>query len=124
MTKRTGWMMMSAVLIAVLAGGLGVMMIKAKRFGKKQYYTQITQPGLFNGQELWGYTYEQSAFDEHGKERRLTFLARKNLRLQAYLRVYVADEDFVTAWEEVDSGAIPAQARKPLQLPDAPSANQ
>lgn len=117
-------MIVSAVLIAVLAGGLGVMMIKAKRFGKKQYYTQITQPGLFNGQELWGYTYEQPAFDEHGNERRLTFLAPKNLRLQAYLRVYVADEDFVTAWEEVEGGAIPAPARKQLQLPEKPSTDQ
>jgi len=124
MTKRTKWMIVSAVLIAVLAGGLGVMMIKAKRFGKKQYYTQITQPGLVNGQELWGYTYQQSAFDEYGKERRLTFLAPKNLRLQAYLRVYVADQDFVTAWEEVDGGAIPASARKQLQSPAKPSAGQ
>lgn len=124
MTKRTGWIVLSAVMIAVLAGGAGVMISKAKRFGKKQYYTQITQPGLPNGQASWGYTYEQSAFDENGKARRLTFLAPKNLRLQAYLRVYVADEDFVTAWEEVDGDAIPAPARKQLQLPKTPPANQ
>lgn len=110
-------------MIAVLAGGVSVMIIKAKRFGKKQYYTQIMQPGFSNGQALWGYTYEQSAFDENGKERRLTFLAPKNLRLQAYLRVYVADQDFVTAWEEVDGEAIPALARKQLQLPTTPSAD-
>jgi len=103
-------------MLAVLSGGAGLIISKAKRFGKKQYYTQIIQPGVPNGQTSWGYTYEQSAFDENGRERRLTFLAPKNLRLQAYLRVYVAGEDFVTAWEEVDGDAIPAPARKQLQL--------
>jgi|GEM_PF-552359 len=116
MIKRIGWLAVGVVLIAVLAGSAGLIISKAKRFGKKQYYTQITQSGLSNGQALWGYTYEQPAFDEDGKERRLTFLAEKSLRLQAYLRVYVAGDDHVTAWEEVGSEAVPTLARTQLQL--------
>ncbi|MBB5392637.1 MULTISPECIES: YxeA family protein [unclassified Herbaspirillum] len=123
MAKRIWWMVAGAAVIVVLVGGTSVVVSKAKRFGKQQYFTQITQPGQPNGQASWGYTYEQPAFDREGKERRLTFRAEKSLRLQAYLRVYVASHDRVTAWEEVDGAAVPALAKEQLRQRAAASSD-
>lgn len=113
-------MAVATVLIVALAAGGYALVLNNTRFGKKQYYTRIAQPGVANGQALWAYTYAQSAFDEDGKERRLTFQVEKSLRLQAYLRVYVAGQDHVTAWEEVSEAAVPALARGQLQSPARP----
>ena len=116
MTKRTWWIAASIVIIALIMISAGAIISKAKRFGKTQYYTRVVQPGLVNGQAVWGYTYKQPAYDRDGNERRLEFLADKSLRLQAYLRIYVSGQDHVTAWEEVSADAVPVPAMEQLKL--------
>lgn len=116
MTTRARNILIAASLLAfiLLIANAGALLGKVKRLGKKQYYTQIMQPGLINGQAVWGYTYKQLAFDHDGQGQQLEFLADKSLRQQAYLRVYVSGEDRVITWEEVGSDAIPELALKQL----------
>lgn len=116
MTMRTWkiWVVAGVVMITLLTINAGTLLGKARRFGKKQFYTQIVHPGLLNGHATWNYTYDQSAYDQEGRERRLYFFADKSLRPQAYLRMYVSGDDQVTAWEEVSSAVVPAQALERL----------
>lgn len=59
------------------------------RMGKDEYYVQINMDGKVMGKE---YEYTLSDFDKEGKEKELEFIAQKNLRKEAFLRVYHLDK--------------------------------
>ncbi|MGR3775753.1 YxeA family protein [Bacillus paramycoides] len=90
------------------------------RLGKDEYYVQITVDGkeyngkLDNGKSYKDYQYKLTGFDKDGKEKELEFNAQKNLRKEAFLRVYYSDKKGVTAWEEVKKDELPAKVKEKL----------
>ncbi|MED0970024.1 YxeA family protein [Bacillus paramycoides] len=90
------------------------------RMGKDEYYVQITVDGkeyngkLDNGKSYKDYQYKLTGFDKDGKEKELEFNAQKNLRKEAFLRVYYSDKKGVTAWEEVKKDELPAKVKEKL----------
>ncbi|MBE5107155.1 YxeA family protein [Bacillus thuringiensis] len=90
------------------------------RLGKDEYYVQITVDGkeyngkASNGEKYKDYQYKLTGFDKDGKEKELEFNAQKNLRKEAFLRVYYSDKKGVTAWEEVKKDELPAKVKEKL----------
>lgn len=90
------------------------------RLGKDEYYVQITADGkeylskASNGKTYKDYQYKLTGFDKKGKEKELEFTAQKNLRKEAFLRVYNSDKKGVTAWEEVKKDELPAEVKEKL----------
>ncbi|SDZ30873.1 YxeA family protein [Bacillus sp. 166amftsu] len=90
------------------------------RMGKDTYYVQITADGKEykgksdNGTPYTNYQYKLAGFDEEGKEKTMEFNAQKNLRKEAFLRVYYSDKKGVTAWEEVKKDELPAKVKEKL----------
>ncbi|MEF7637102.1 YxeA family protein [Bacillus thuringiensis] len=90
------------------------------RMGKDEYYVQITVDGIeYNGKSDDGepykhFEYKLKGFDKDGKEKELEFNAQKNLRKDAFLRVYYSDKKGVTAWEEVKKDELPAKVKEKL----------
>ncbi|KXY32332.1 hypothetical protein AT269_10490 [Bacillus cereus] len=81
------------------------------RMGKDEHYVQITMDGEVMGKE---YEYILSGFDKEGKEKELEFTTQKNLRKEAFLRVYHSDKKGVTAWEEVQKDELPTKVEGKL----------
>ncbi len=48
------------------------------------------------------------------KKKELEFTAQKNLRKDAFLRVYHSDKKGVSAWEEVKKDELPAKVKEKL----------
>ncbi|PFD40048.1 hypothetical protein CN285_15145 [Bacillus cereus] len=90
------------------------------RLGKDEYYVQITVDGkeyngkATNGEKYKDYQYKLTGFDKDGKEKELEFTAQKNLRKEAFLRVYHSDKKGVSAWEEVKKDELPAKVKEKL----------
>lgn len=90
------------------------------RMGKDEYYVQITVDGKEyngksdNGQPYKDYQYKLTGFDKEGQEKELEFTAQKNLRKDAFLRVYHSDKKGVSAWEEVKKDELPAKVKEKL----------
>ncbi|WP_426950750.1 YxeA family protein [Bacillus mycoides] len=90
------------------------------RMGKDEYYVQITTDGIEknekagDGQPHKSFEYKLPAFDKEGKEKELEFTAVKNLRKEAFLRVFHSDKKGVTAWEEVKKDELPAKVKEKL----------
>lgn len=85
------------------------------RMGKDEYYVQITVDGKeYNGEPYKDYQYKLTGFDKEGKEKELEFTAQKNLRKDAFLRVYHSDKKGVSAWEEVKKDELPAKMKEKL----------
>ncbi|HFJ9442191.1 YxeA family protein [Bacillus sp. BLCC-B18] len=90
------------------------------RMGKDEYYVQITVDGKEyngksdNGEPYKHFEYKLKGFDKDGKEKELEFNAQKNLRKDAFLRVYHSDKKGVSAWEEVKKDELPAKVKEKL----------
>lgn len=91
------------------------------RMGKDEYYVQITMDGKegvsksMDGKVMGKeYEYTLSGFDKEGKEKELEFFAQKNLRKEAFIRVYHSDKKGVTAWEEVQEDELPKKVKEKL----------
>jgi uncharacterized protein (TIGR01655 family) len=91
------------------------------RMGKDEYYVQINMDGKggvsksMDGKVMGKeYEYTLSGFDKEGKEKELEFIAQKNLRKEAFLRVYHLDKKGVTAWEEVQEDELPKKVKEKL----------
>jgi len=90
------------------------------RMGKDEYYVQITVDGTEktgkadDGRTYKSFEYKLPAFDKEGKEKEMEFTANKNLRKEAFLRVYYSDKKGVTAWEEVKKDELPAKVKGKL----------
>ncbi|ANN35501.1 hypothetical protein A9498_29235 (plasmid) [Bacillus thuringiensis serovar coreanensis] len=92
------------------------------RLGKDEYYVQITTDGIkktYEGSSSKYFEYKLTGFDKDGKEKELEFNAQKNLRKEAFLRVYYSDkkgEEGVSAWEEVKKDELPAKVKGKLAV--------
>ncbi|PGS06155.1 YxeA family protein [Bacillus pseudomycoides] len=90
------------------------------RMGKDEYYVQITVDGTEknekadNGQPHKSFEYKLPAFDKDGKEKEMEFTAVKNLRKEAFLRVFYSNKKGVAAWEEVKKDELPAKVKEKL----------
>ncbi|MBK5493235.1 YxeA family protein [Bacillus sp. TH13] len=90
---------------------------------KKQFYVQITKNGeegvkkSIDGLAIGkAYIYKLTAFDNNGEEKQLEVRASKNLRKNAFLRVYYSDvEKTVESWEEVTEVKLPLKAKEKLE---------
>ncbi|KOS24044.1 membrane protein [Bacillus anthracis] len=90
------------------------------RMGKDEYYVQITVDGKEyngksdNGEPYKHFEYKVKAYDKDGKEKEVEFNAQKNLRKEAFLRVYNSDKKGATAWEEAKKDELPAKVKEKL----------
>ncbi|MED2777503.1 YxeA family protein [Bacillus thuringiensis] len=92
-----------------------------KRVGIEEYYVQINMDGKevlhkgSEGEKLKRFEYELKGFNEDGEEKKLKFDAEKNLRKEAFLRVFYSKEKGVKTWEEIKKEEIPKKAREKLE---------
>ncbi|MFJ7973718.1 YxeA family protein [Psychrobacillus sp. NPDC096389] len=110
------------VLFAV--GGVGIFAITKIDFNRTNadnYYLQITEDGvphedkLDDGSVMTTYSYQLDATNADGKTIPLEFTAQKNLRKDAYLKMYVKKDDQVSSYDEVKLEDIPNKAQKQLK---------
>lgn len=86
-----------------------------KVFGCNQYYVKIPiSPPRENDYEDWKYTYSLGGYSDHGENKILSFTSDRILRSNAYLKVYVCNENDVVTWEEVKLNDIPSNIQKNL----------
>ncbi|GAA4831483.1 hypothetical protein GCM10023310_05860 [Paenibacillus vulneris] len=73
--------------------------------GKTIYYTMVSGPGVqnMNGR----YEYKLTVYTEKGKGKEMEFSAGKQLRNEAYVRLYHTLLRGVTYWEEVTFEELP-----------------
>lgn len=110
-----------AFFVLLAAAGYALISIDWNRFNKEHYYVQITDtPSVeefvdSKGAVYKSYWYTQAGYNEDGDEQSLNFFAQKELRQDAYLRIYVKDGDVVTSYDEVKFDEMPEAAQKALQ---------
>jgi uncharacterized protein (TIGR01655 family) len=81
--------------------------------GKTIFYTMVTSSGEQNNNER--YVYEVIAYNEKGKEKKLSFSAGKPLRNGAYVELYHTLLRGVTHWKEVAYADLPETVKQKYQ---------
>ncbi|MFJ7951961.1 YxeA family protein [Lysinibacillus sp. NPDC096418] len=110
-----------AVFILFVGALVVLMTVDFNRINKDTYYVQVTTDGeleeykLNTGKIAETYWYELPSYDESGKERTLKFSATKNLRKDAYLKLYVKGGKGVSSYDEVQFDEIPTKAQEKLK---------
>lgn len=109
---------MCGILIVLVIGALAVLAtMDFNRLGKDNLYVQITADGdeeryvTSNGVVNYTYWYTQTAYDEEGKEVDVKFSAQKNLRHNAYLKLYVKDRNEVSSYDEMQFDELPEKVK-------------
>lgn len=108
-----------SILVVLVGFVLFIQNVNINRLGAQQYFVQINQDGqrvedkLDNGEKYIYYEYTLKGFDPSGKEEELTFTAGKELRRDAYLRIYVK-KDQVSSYQEVQAEELPEKAKQKL----------
>jgi len=116
---KKGIIAAAVVLILLVGFVVFIQNVNLNRFGAQQYYVRITQDGKRmedksdRGQKYVSYEYTLEGFDSNGKEKSLTFTSGKELRKDAYLRIYVK-KDQVSSYQEVSASDLPEQAKQKL----------
>lgn len=116
---KKGFIAIAVVVIVLVGFVVFIQNVNLNRIGAEQYYVQINQDGKKiedksdSGQKYVSYEYTLEGFDSNGKEKVLTFTAGKELRQDAYLRVYVKGND-VSSYQEVVATELPEQAKQKL----------
>ncbi|WP_410982859.1 YxeA family protein [Bacillus cereus] len=96
-----------------------------QKLGKDKMYVHITENGkeyqVDKGDPTWKrYEYNVIAYDKDGNKTSIKLDANKNLKLNAFLRVYVFDEPNsegykgISTYEEVQQSEIPKKALKQM----------
>lgn len=104
--------------VLIAAALLIVTKVDFNRLGKEEVYTKITEDGIVdkqttsNGQVYESYIYNQPAYKENGEETIVEFTATKNLRHDAYLKLYIKDGNVVTSYDEVTYDELPAKVQE------------
>lgn len=110
-----------AALIVFVAALVALITVDFNRINKDVYYVQITTDGeveeykLNSGEIAKTYWYELPSYDENGKEAILKFSATKNLRKDAYLKLYVKGGKEVSSYNEVQFDEIPTKVQEKLK---------
>lgn len=116
---KKGFIALAVVVIVLVGFVVFIQNVNLNRIGAEQYYVQINQDGKKiedksdSGQKYVSYEYNLEGFDSNGKEKVLTFTAGKELRQDAYLKVYVKGND-VSSYQEVQATELPEQAKQKL----------
>lgn len=116
---KKGFIAIAVVVIVLVGFVVFIQNVNLNRIGAEQYYVQINQDGKKiedksdSGQKYVSYEYTLEGFDSNGKEKSLTLTASKELRQDAYLRVYVKGND-VSSYQEVVATELPEQAKQKL----------
>lgn len=117
---KKGIVALAVVLIVLVGFVIFIQNVNLNRIGAEQYYVQINQDGKKieeksnSGEKYVSYEYTLEGFDANGKEKRLTFRAFKELRKDAYLRLYVKG-DGVSSYQEVQAAELPEGAKRKLE---------
>ena len=91
------------------------------RFGAEHYYIQITTDGesevtvIDTGEKMERFSYQLPAYNEQGDMKEMTFTSHKNLRRDAYLKLFYKESKGVTSYEEVQENDIPEKALEQLK---------
>ncbi|SMF88739.1 conserved hypothetical protein TIGR01655 [Paenibacillus uliginis N3/975] len=113
----------SVSVIAVLVIGFLIFIqnVNVNRIGADEYFVQIKGKGekldvkAANGQHFEDYKYTLQAINKEGIEKMMTFTAQKQLREEAFLRLYVKEEKGVTSWQEVTKDELPEKAKEKFE---------
>src|SRR5690625_3433692 len=108
---------------SILLVGVVVLLatVDMNRLGKDNVYVQIGDPAytdeqkLDSGQIMTTYWYELPAYDDNGNMVDVEFSAKKELRQDAYLKLYVRKGKEVTSYDEVSWEEIPKAAQEQLE---------
>lgn len=117
---KKGIIALAVVLIVLVGFIVFIQNVNINRLGAHQYYVQVNQEGKKvedksdSGQKYVSYEYTLEGFDANGKEKRLTFRAFKELRKEAYLRIYVKGDE-VSSYQEVQASELPEGAKRKLE---------
>ncbi|MBB2480594.1 YxeA family protein [Bacillus sp. APMAM] len=110
------------VIVVIIFGGLIFLQkVNFNRLGADEYYVQINDQGkkveskADNGEKYVQYEYTLLAFDKDGKQKTFSFSAQKQLRENAYLRLYVKNKKGVTSFQEVKKEELPQKVREKLK---------
>ncbi|TQR21728.1 YxeA family protein [Psychrobacillus vulpis] len=104
-----------------VAGLFALTKIDFNRMNADNYYLQITEDGvqhenkLDDGSVMISYSYKLEATNADGETIPLEFTAHKNLREDAYLKMYVKKDDQVSSYDEVKFEDIPKKAQEKLK---------
>lgn len=110
-----------AIFAALAVAGYAILSVDWNRFNKEQYYTVVTEEVeieetvISTGEVMTRYWYDFTSYDENGQEQVLELSAAKQLRVGAYLRIYVKDDTVVTSYDEVTFEDIPQKAQQQLK---------
>ncbi|WP_413375917.1 YxeA family protein [Alkalihalobacillus sp. 1P02AB] len=112
--------------ILLIGAGLfvGIILVLANvdfnRLGKENAYVQITtadsveETKLDSGEIMKHYLYKLPAYNEKGEMIEVEFFAAKELRIDAYLMLYLKKGDQVTSYDEVQLNEIPERVKVKL----------
>ncbi len=109
------------VAILVVAAVLALATVDFNRFGKENVYVQIGDPSytdeykIDSGQIMTSYWYELPAYDDNGSVKDVEFSAQKELKQDAYLKLYIKKGNEVTSYDEVSWEEIPGAAQEKLE---------
>ncbi|MEW9095409.1 MAG: YxeA family protein [Clostridiaceae bacterium] len=112
---------LSIVLLAIggtIVGGPAIY----KKIKYEECYVKITEDALSNEKDaLWKYNYKLNAYDKDGKQVPVKFGAKKELKLNSYLRVDVHkplknDENEINGYEEVTEAKVPEKVKEKLDV--------
>ncbi|QDS33957.1 YxeA family protein [Brevibacillus brevis] len=118
--KKTTIIVLSVILALIIGAVFLLQNVNFNRLGADEYYVQINKEGqknevtLDNGEKFTTYDYTLLGYNENGEEKTLTFMAMKELRKDAYLRVFVKEEKGVTSYQEVKLDELPDKAKEKL----------
>lgn len=104
-----------------VVGLIAVFSMDWNRFGKENMYVEIVDDGRMeeerssSGEVFKRYWYELEAINEEGNTTSVTFSSHKNLRVGAYLKLYVKNDDEVTSYDEVQEEDIPSHILEKLK---------
>ncbi|MEC0174183.1 YxeA family protein [Paenibacillus favisporus] len=116
---KKGLIAIAVILIVLVGFVVFIQNANLNRLGAQQYYVQINQDGKRfedksdNGEKYVYYEYTLDGYNPSGKEKALTFTAQKELRKDAYLRVYVKGDE-VSSYQEVKADELPEGAKQKL----------
>ncbi|MDZ5609111.1 YxeA family protein [Bacillus pseudomycoides] len=115
------FLVLLGLLMTALVGSDWNLAEMKQKLGKDKMYVHIMENGkeyeVEKGNPAWKrYEYNVMAYDKDGNKTSIKFDANKNLKLNAFLRVYVFDEPNsegykgISTYEEVQRNEIPKKA--------------
>ena len=110
------------VLFVLLVGAIVTLTtVDFNRLGKDHVYVQIAgtpkveETKLDSGEIMKWYWYTLKAYKENGEMIEVEFSAPKELRKDAYLKLYIQGGNEVTSYDEVQVNDIPQTAKENLE---------